>query len=383
MRRAFFMLLASIACGYSQTNIGVSVQLYSALTITGEVGNQCVVQCAENAPTNWHTLVNFILPESPYFWVDRSAPASPQKFYQVLSTRLTNMALVPAGSFVMGDTFGDDLLAKETPLHSVSISGFLMDRRLVSKALWDDVKVWGLTNGYTFTNAGSGKGLTHPVYGVNWFDAVKWCNARSQKESLSPCYYTDESFLATLKEGEPFQVYVKWNANGYRLPTEAEWEKAARGGVSGKRFPWGDVITHNNANYNSRTNQHYDISQTRGFHPSYDASPNNYPYSNPVDAFPQNEYGLHDMAGNLRQWCWDRFRGDWYQDVEASQDNTRGPSYGDSSANRAMRGGSFGHDAYGLRSSCRDWSLPGVPAPGLGFTPEMKPYSFRCVRGLY
>ncbi|MEI8206564.1 MAG: SUMF1/EgtB/PvdO family nonheme iron enzyme, partial [Kiritimatiellales bacterium] len=239
----------------------------------------------------------------------------------------SDMAYIPAGSFNMGDVFGEGY-ASEWPVHSVYVSGFYMGKTETTKAQWDDVYNWAITHGYSFTNAGSGKASSHPVQTVSWYDCVKWCNARSEKEGKTPCYTVDGNVYRTGQSAPD----CNWSAGGYRLPTEAEWEKAARGGLSGKRFPWGDTIQHTRANYFSSSSYSYDTSSTRGYHPTYNDGV--YPYTSPAGSFAANGYGLYDMAGNVWEWCWDWREYAYYTSSPSS--NPRGASSGDI---RALRGG--------------------------------------------
>jgi formylglycine-generating enzyme required for sulfatase activity len=284
------------------------------------------------------------------------------------------MALIPAGAFTMGDAF-NDANASELPLHKVYVSAFYMDRYDVTKLMWDGVYQWAVQHGYSFDNAGLGKAADHPVHSVNWYDAVKWCNARSEKEGLAVCYYTTVSRAVVYRAGQIdlTNSCVNWAANGYRLPTSAEWEKASRGGAEGHRFPWSDAdtISHIRANYYSSSRYPYDVSPTRGYHPKFnDGVP---PYTNPVGYFPPNGYGLYDMAGNIWQWCWDRVSSGWYKQPGASANDTRGPDSGSSS--RVMRGGSFHRFAFNARSS--NLSLAG-DVPDFAFLV----FGFRCARGI-
>lgn len=159
------------------------------------------------------------------------------------SKTLNDFALIPEGSFTMGDHLDGD---KGAPEHEVNVSAFYVARHEVTKALWDEVKVWGASHGYTDLSEGEGRALEHPVVVINWYDMVKWCNAKSEKEKLTPCFTVTG---AIYKTGESDDVVCNLAANGYRLPNEAEWEKAARGGLKGKRFPWGDAISHSEANF--------------------------------------------------------------------------------------------------------------------------------------
>src|SRR2546422_5035894 len=101
----------------------------------------------------------------------------------------------------MGDTFNEDY-SDQLPLHTVYVSAFYMDRYEVPKALWDDVYQWATNHGYGFDNAGLGKAATHPVHTVSWYDCVKWCNARSEKEGRAPAYYTDAGLTQAYTNGQ-------------------------------------------------------------------------------------------------------------------------------------------------------------------------------------
>ncbi len=282
-------------------------------------------------------------------------------FYRVVAT-VTNapppvvppgLALVPAGI-----NSGTDPDAGAYSLTNVSV--IFMDTHEVTIALWDAVKNWNGGNGYGYDNSGSGKGTNHPVQGVNWYDCVKWCNARSQRDGLTPVYYTDAGFTQVYKSGQVDAPYVKSSATGYRLPTEVEWQYAARGGVAGRRFAWdgADTIQHTRANYCSANMDppDYDTSETRGFHPDYapPRTPGEMPYTSPVGAFAPNTYGLYDLTGNVSEWCYD------------------GYTYNEN-LYRAVRGGSWASDAVACRIAERGVASPISAENSYGFRTVRKP----------
>jgi formylglycine-generating enzyme required for sulfatase activity len=283
---------------------------------------------------------------------------------------LLGFALIPAGEFTMGDERDGITKAPPEPMnvsafymphppHNVNVSAFYMLKTEVTKAEWREVRAWGLKNGYTDLSEGNGKAAYHPTTRVTWYEAVKWCNAKSVKEGLVPCYYTDAAQTEVYKTGELdlANTMVKWTANGYRLPTEAEWEKAARGGLSGKRFPWGDTINHEQANFRNENGEPYQKGTT-GYHPTYKLGKP--PYTSPVGSFAANGYGLYDMAGNVVEWCWDK-PGEYPLTLET---DPRGATCG---SKRVVRGGGWSNGAGHSRCALRNDNWPGYAYDAIGF----------------
>ncbi|MEI6674692.1 MAG: SUMF1/EgtB/PvdO family nonheme iron enzyme [Verrucomicrobiota bacterium] len=247
-------------------------------------------------------------------------------------------ALVPAGEFMMGDALDG---IRNAPQHRVNVSAFSMQKYLVTNAQWDEVLDSALKHGYNDLKKAGGKAAQHPVVGISWYAAVKWCNARSERDGLVPCYYTDIDLKQVYRTGENelSNAMVRWDANGYRLPTEAEWEKAGRGGLIGKRLPWGDIISHNQANFCNLRQEGYQTGSA-GYHPAYKRG------TSPVGSFAANAYGLYDMAGNVNEWCWDRLG--LYPEVLETD-----PRGLDSGMGRVRRGGCWADSESGYRVARR------------------------------
>lgn len=220
----------------------------------------------------------------------------------------TPMVLIPAGDFQMGDHFNEGW-DDEFPVHTVYLDAFYMDIYGVTNAQFQKfMDATGHREPYKWGDS-LFNSPEQPVVGVNWHDAV---------------------------------AYAEWA--GKRLPTEAEWEYAARGGLSGMKYPWGNDISHGDANYDGAGGR--DV----------------WEYTSPVGSFPPNGYGLYDMAGNLWEWCSDVYNQDYY-----SISPERNPTGPDSGSRRVLRGGSWGDDPSGLRVTPRYGNNPGGANYYMGF----------------
>ncbi len=324
--------------------IGVRLELVRKLTVEGPAGSNARVESAASLTGPWTTWTNVTVGAEGTVLVDLS-PGSAARFYRAVADKVwlvpAGMALIPAGPFQMGDhrveglLFGDHRV--EGPEHTVTVSAFAMDKCEVSLELWKSVRAWGNTHGYDLLEGGGyayGE-YKHPVNSVSWFNVVKWNNARSEKEGKVPAYYVDAAMTQVYRSGEKAPAGVKWDS-GYRLPTEAEWEKAARGGVAGKLYPWGtDAISTALANYMDGSKKSESMI---------------------IGSYGANGYGLYDMAGNVWEWCWD-----WYGDYSSTaQTDPRGPSSGSSDSPRVIRGGSWLWSGWeNCRVAARNYSFSG------------------------
>jgi formylglycine-generating enzyme required for sulfatase activity len=233
------------------------------------------------------------------------------------------MVHIAGGRFTMGD----DKEIDARP-HEVFVSSFYIDKRLVTQEEYQ--KVMG-------KNPSRWKGNRNPVEQVRWSDAVKYCNARSRLEGLEPCY--------DLEAWE-----CNFDANGYRLPTEAEWEYACRAGTKTTFF-------FGNSPSQLKSYAWFDENSAGKPHPVGQKRP--------------NPWGLYDMCGNVWEWCNDFYKVDYYQ--ESPEEDPKGPKTGET---KVVRGGAWKFSADSCRSGYRYNEDPGYVDACFGYDI----YGFRCVR---
>ena len=206
----------------------------------------------------------------------------PKRFFKVVV--VPEFVTVAAGS-----------LPSSSVLGTRSVATFQIARTETTWVMWQTVRTWAVANGYDLADVGSGNGVNYPVTDVSWYHSVKWCNARSEMEGLTPVYTVNGSIYRT-GDSSPD---VNASSNGYRLPSEAEWEFAARGGVN----------THG-----------YDYSGSNDLNAVAWYYGNSGGASHSVATMASNELGLCDMTGNVWEWCFEPIhssdrviRGDcWY-----------------------------------------------------------------------
>jgi len=297
-----------------------------------------------------------------------AAPAiwSQEQYQSAEEGTILDMVLVQGGTFQMGDTFGDGN-SDEKPVHTVTVSSFYMSRyevtlgqfsqfvresgyltsaeRMGGWLVWTGT-AWERKFDASWKNPYFTQTRQEPVVMVSWNDAVVFCNWLSRREKLTPFYNVS---IAGMTEN--------WAADGYRLPTEAEWEYAARGGGRANKYSWGNGSPEGNV---------ADESLKKAFNAwpfaIWSGYWDGYIYTAPVGSFQPNELGLYDMSGNVWEWC-----NDWHSSYPAGEQmDPRGPPSG---VIRLLRGGGWTDVPAALRDSFRGGRLPDGRGVNSGFRP--------------
>jgi formylglycine-generating enzyme required for sulfatase activity len=297
-------------------------------------------------------------------------PSSAEGLPRLLERVTPVMAAIPGGKFSMGSPSMEyDRAAFQEYRHEVAVSGFYLAGREVTAGEFrrfaqdtgyrtsaekaggairynEAAGKWEAGEGYDWRRPGFNQDDDHPVVNVSWFDAVEYCNWLSAREGFNPAYRI---------AGEQ----VRWDrsANGYRLPTEAEWEYACRAGTA-TPFSSGERITTAQANYNG--GEPY-FNNGRGIFRKR---------TMPAASFPPNPWGLYDMHGNVWEWCWDIY-GLFYtsgpEGVTEPPDLSIDPAGADTGAYRVNRGGGWASPGKSLRSAARSGDYPETAGGSLGF----------------
>jgi formylglycine-generating enzyme required for sulfatase activity len=255
---------------------------------------------------------------------------------------LPGFAFVRGGSFQMGDQFGDGT-SDEKPVHTITVSDFYLSKNEVT---FDEYDAFCAAIGRTKpADEGWGRGK-RPVINIDWYDAVEYCNWRSEQDGLTPAYDIEKRLVDPTNQNKAdadakrWYVQVDWTAKGYRLPTEAEWEYAAREGGAKVRFGNGkDIASPLEINFDAR----------ESYKKSYSLVGEYRRKTLPVGSFKANRLGLHDMSGNVWEWCWD-----WYDEKYYSEsNNSRDPQGSTSGTYRVVRGGSWDDYPINCRAAYR------------------------------
>jgi formylglycine-generating enzyme required for sulfatase activity len=264
---------------------------------------------------------------------------------------LNEMVLIKGGTFQMGDIFDDKEEINET-VHSVTVSDFLLAKNELTFEEFD--AFCKATNRSLPADEGWGRGK-RPVINIDWYDAVEYCNWRSGQEKLALAYAIEKTTQdvnnTNSNDKKKWKVTYIRNANGYRLPTESEWEYAAR--QQGQRVRFGN-------GKDQATSKEINFDASRDYRRPYSVAGENRKKTLPVGSLSANKLGLFDMSGNVAEWCWD-----WYGDYPKSP--IANPLGAVKSSDRVFRGGSWYVDPALVRVAVRNHDAPVYRLYNLGF----------------